>query len=113
MSTEEATPPCWEVYVLRSTRRRRTYVGVTTDVWRRLAQHNGERAGGARATRAGRPWALVARYGPYPDRGAAQAAEARVKRLRGSARLRAAEPALVDQRSGQASRHSVAQEGSS
>lgn len=78
----------WEVYVLRSTTRTRTYVGISTDVARRLAQHNGEQSGGARSTRAGRPWVVAARYGPYETRSEAQKVEHRVKRLRGEARLR-------------------------
>ena len=35
------------------------YVGVTTDLDRRLQQHNGQLAGGARYTKARRPVALV------------------------------------------------------
>ena len=70
----------------------RTYVGVTTDLDRRLAEHNGERPGGARATRAHRPWRLGVRYGPYPDRSSVSRAEHRLKRLRGQARLRWAAP---------------------
>lgn len=73
--------------MLRSTQLRRTYVGITTDLDRRLSQHNGERAGGARATRAGRPWAVAATYGPYETRGEALRIELRVKKLRGEARL--------------------------
>lgn len=77
----------WFVYVLASARRTRTYVGVAKDVAKRVAQHNGEEPGGARSTRAGRPWSVGAVYGPYPDRGEAQRAEARVRELAGSARL--------------------------
>ena len=76
----------WFVYVLMSARSRRTYVGITTDLERRLAQHNGEQRGGARATRAGRPWRMAAEYGPFEGRGPAQRAERAVKRLRGAAR---------------------------
>lgn len=44
-------------YLLRSTvAPNRSYVGVTVDLARRLRQHNGERTGGAKATRTGRPW---------------------------------------------------------
>lgn len=77
----------WTVYALVSKVSGHTYVGVTTDLGRRLAQHNGERPGGARATRGGRPWALGASWGPYPERGRAQAVECEVKRLRGRERL--------------------------
>ncbi len=77
----------WQVYVLRSVSAARTYVGIALDVEERLAQHNGERPGGAKTTRAGRPWSVQRTYGPYPDRSEAQSAEAQVKRLRGDERL--------------------------
>ena len=77
----------WQVYVLVSERLGRTYVGITTDADRRLAQHNGERAGGARATRAGRPWRLGALHGPYESRGQAQRVESALKKVRGRRRL--------------------------
>ena len=64
-----------------------TYVGISSDPARRLAQHNGEVPGGAKATRGGRPWSIEATFGPYPARGEAQRVEHRVKRLRGRARL--------------------------
>jgi predicted GIY-YIG superfamily endonuclease len=78
----------WVVYVLVSSVGR-TYVGITIDQGRRLAQHNGQARGGARATRAGRPWRVGAVYGPFPDRGSALRMELAVKRLRGRHRLRA------------------------
>jgi len=77
----------WFVYVLESLRAGRTYVGITTDPARRLAQHNGEEAGGARATRAHRPWRVAAAHGPYGSRGDALRAERALKRLRGRRRL--------------------------
>jgi predicted GIY-YIG superfamily endonuclease len=77
----------WFAYVLIAGPVRRTYVGVTTDVERRLRQHNGELRGGARSTRAGRPWRIGAIRGPFPTRGEAQSAEHALKRLRGAARL--------------------------
>ena len=51
----------WTLYCLTRTggrSRAQTYVGVTVDLARRLRQHNGELAGGAKATRGGR-WALL------------------------------------------------------
>ncbi len=91
ISCVEAPPPApgaWFVYVLWSATLGRTYVGLAVDVTRRVRQHGGELTGGARTTRAGRPWHLAAWYGPFPDRGAATRAERAVKGLKGGARLR-------------------------
>lgn len=77
----------WTVYVLSSRIAARTYVGITVDLALRLEQHNGRAPGGARATRAGRPWKLRKTYGPFPTRSEAQRIEYAVKRLRGPARL--------------------------
>ena len=77
----------WFAYVLVSTTRERTYVGVAIDVARRARQHNGELAGGARSTRAGRPWRVGAIHGPFDSRGAAQVVEHVLKRRRGRSRL--------------------------
>ena len=81
-----ADDAAWTLYLLVSDSLTRTYAGIALDPERRLAQHNGEAPGGARATRAGRPWRLARTWGPYPDRAAAQRAEARLKRERGAAR---------------------------
>ena len=78
----------WVVYVLRSRVRVRTYVGIALDAKLRLKQHNGALPGGAKSTRAGRPWRIARVLGPFPSRGEAQRVEAAVKRLRGPARLR-------------------------
>ncbi|CAI5985151.1 unnamed protein product [Closterium sp. NIES-64] len=56
---EEEGSGTWSVYLLLSADCRKTYVGVTMDVQRRVKQHNGEVVGGAKSTRAGRPWTLV------------------------------------------------------
>ena len=77
----------WFVYLLRSEKTGHTYKGITTDVRRRLRQHNGLLSGGARRTRAGRPWALAALWGPYEGRSEASKKEASLQRLRGSKRL--------------------------
>ncbi|MCE9595771.1 MAG: GIY-YIG nuclease family protein [Planctomycetes bacterium] len=77
----------WTVYVLVSRVSKRTYVGIALDVRRRLAQHNGKLPGGAKATRAHRPWRVGKRFGPFEARGEAQRVEHAVKRLRGSDRL--------------------------
>jgi putative endonuclease len=86
----------WLVYVLLAKDRRRTYVGVTVDLDRRLRQHDGDEPGGAKSTRAGRPWKVAKTYGPYANRSLAQSMEHRVKQASGQARLHVteAEPAL-------------------
>ena len=71
----------WHVYILLSDDKKRTYVGATCDLSRRLDQHNGKIAGGAKSTRAGRPWKLYKHFGPLDDRGAAQSLEAEIKAL--------------------------------
>lgn len=90
MSLESPTA-AWYVYVLQAASGNRTYVGITTDVARQLEQHNGERAGGARATRAGRPWLVQACSPGLPTRSAALQLEHRIKKLRGPARAAAAQ----------------------
>lgn len=56
-SIESTKGSSWCVYLIASTNPPfKTYVGVTTDFSRRLKQHNGELKGGAKASRAGRPW---------------------------------------------------------
>ena len=55
----------WKVYLLRSTKDYRTYVGATLDVDRRLKQHNGQLSGGARAT-AGGQWTRVCHITGFP-----------------------------------------------
>ena len=78
----------WFVYVLDSRSTQSTYVGITTDPERRLEQHNGETPGGAKSTRAGRPWQLAVTAGPFDSRSDAQRVEHHVKKLRRSERLR-------------------------
>ncbi len=78
----------WFVYVLVSERIERTYVGIALDPDKRLEEHNGTRAGGARSTRANRPWKLAATYGPFANRSEACSAEASVKKLKGKQRLK-------------------------
>lgn len=51
-------------YLLQSDEGNRTYIGATTNFQRRLRQHNGELAGGARATR-GQHWSLQRLYGGF------------------------------------------------
>lgn len=77
----------WFVYLLRSTIRPVTYVGITSDLERRLDQHNGALVGGARATRRFRPWSILVSVGPLSNRADAQILEAETKRHRGMDRL--------------------------
>lgn len=44
----------WTLYLLENTSNNKTYVGVTTDINRRIKQHNGELSGGAKYTKANR-----------------------------------------------------------
>ena len=85
---EPEAPPQWWVYLLQNAQRRRTYIGIALDIDRRLRQHNGELAGGARATRSGRPWRILRTLGPYPDRSTASRVEYAWKKARGRRRLR-------------------------
>lgn len=77
----------WVLYLLLSNDGKRTYVGVTTDIQRRVEQHNGGKPGGAKSTRGGRPWSLLKSRSGFPDRSAAQSAEAALKQLNGDKRV--------------------------
>jgi len=76
----------WFAYLLWSDSAERSYIGVSTEPERRLAQHNGERVGGARSTRAGRPWTIERLHGPFLSRSVAQRVEAAWKQQSGAAR---------------------------
>ncbi|MDJ0878068.1 MAG: GIY-YIG nuclease family protein [Halieaceae bacterium] len=78
----------WHVYLLRCCDGS-FYTGIARDLERRLRQHNGELAGGARYTRGRRPVEL-AWSEPCADRGAAQSREAEVRKLPRSEKLRLA-----------------------
>ncbi|MFZ4575954.1 MAG: GIY-YIG nuclease family protein [Phycisphaerales bacterium] len=58
---------CFFVYVLRSAKTGRRYVGSTEDVHHRLHRHN---AGHSKSTKAGAPWTLI-HTETFPTRGAA------------------------------------------
>jgi len=90
-STASAGPPKpWSCYMLGSATGRRTYTGATTDPERRLSQHNGERSGGAKATRTGRPWRLLLTVTGFRSKQEALCFEWRLKHRPGksNARLR-------------------------
>lgn len=69
----------WMVYIVRCADGT-LYTGVAVDVTARLAQHNGERANGARYTRGRRPVILVYRE-HAANRSAACRREYRIKRM--------------------------------
>ena len=77
----------WTVYILISEDESRTYVGVCLEIAKRLAQHNGEITGGAKSTRAGRPWRVLKKIENIGSRGEAQALEAQIKSLTRRERL--------------------------
>ncbi|MCZ8313127.1 MAG: GIY-YIG nuclease family protein [Magnetospirillum sp.] len=68
------------VYMLMNSART-IYTGYATDVARRLAQHNGEKPGGAKFTRGRGPWRLV-HAEEHASKSAAQKREAALKRDR-------------------------------
>jgi ADP-ribose pyrophosphatase YjhB (NUDIX family)/predicted GIY-YIG superfamily endonuclease len=84
----DRTQAPWFFYALRCADDT-LYAGVTTNLARRVAEHNAGR--GARYTAGRRPVRLAAAW-RFPDRGAAQRAEARFRRL-----TRARKLALVEQ----------------
>ena len=69
----------WHVYLLRCADGS-LYTGIARDLERRLAQHNGELAGGPKYTRGRRPVQLLW-SAPAADRSAALQREAAIKRL--------------------------------
>ena len=79
----------WVVYVIQGTSpdgKKPYYVGCTTDVARRIRQHNGEIAGGARSTSRSHSWELRVLHGPYFGRSEAQRVEYALKHSRRGAR---------------------------
>jgi len=74
----------WQVYLLRCADGT-LYTGITTDLARRLAEHNAGR--GARYTRSRLPAELVY-VEPAPDRSAAQRREYAIRRMPAAAKRR-------------------------
>lgn len=75
----------WVVYMLRCADGT-LYTGITTDVERRLAEHNGDGRLGARYTRSRRPVAL-AYMEPADSRAAAARRESAIKQLKRADKL--------------------------
>jgi len=78
-SYDQSVSPAWYVYMVQCADST-LYAGVTTHLKRRLGQHNGDGAGGARYTRARRPVRLVW-WRACLDRSSAQKEEAWIRRL--------------------------------
>ena len=72
----------WYCYLLVGFSEKNTYIGATTDVNRRLRQHNGELCGGEKRSRSNRPWRLLA-YVEVGDTIPALQLEWHMKRARG------------------------------
>ena len=83
MSTESGQAPLWQVYLLQCADQS-LYAGVTTNLVRRLQQHNGQLAGGARHQGV-RPVALV--WSGADSRSEAQQREYALRRLSGEQKL--------------------------
>jgi putative endonuclease len=79
MTTASDCAAAWRVYMLRCADGS-LYTGITVDVERRLAEHNGEGGLGARYTRSRRPVELV-HVESAGNRAEAARREAAIKRL--------------------------------
>lgn len=79
MTSGRQTSTAWSVYMLRCADGT-LYTGITTDVSRRVAEHNGDGAPGARYTRSRRPVQLVY-LEAAASRSDATRREAAIKRL--------------------------------
>ena len=76
----------WHIYVLECADGT-LYTGITTDVERRVREHNGAESGGAKYTRARRPVEVVASW-ECEDQSEAASAEAAFKALSRDEKLR-------------------------
>ena len=85
----------WWVYLLQCSDQT-LYAGITTDLSRRLQEHNGDSGGGARYTRSRRPVRLVWSE-PSDSRSAASKREAAIRRLSRSQKERLIQQAVWDQ----------------
>ncbi|KAG5007978.1 hypothetical protein GLYMA_09G226100v4 [Glycine max] len=79
----ESESESWSVYLILSTNHPiKTYVGITNNFprrWCSLKQHNGELKGGAKASRAGRPWICACIICGFTDRSEASVFESKWK----------------------------------
>lgn len=79
----------WVIYILEN-EAGFYYTGITTDVERRVRQHNGELSGGGKYTKKGRPWKVVYTE-QAPDMSDALKREHQIKQM-----SKAGKVALVD-----------------
>ncbi len=70
----------WTLYILRCNDQT-LYTGITTDIQRRLTEHNQDNRKGARYTRARRPVTLIHQE-QFADRASASKREARIKKMK-------------------------------
>ncbi|MFW1676839.1 GIY-YIG nuclease family protein [Pontibacter sp. JAM-7] len=80
----------WYVYLMQCADQS-LYTGITTDLERRLRQHNGEIKGGARYPLSRRPVQLLW-HEIWPTRSAASQREYQIKQLPRSAKLQLLQP---------------------
>jgi len=76
----------WHVYLIECADSS-LYCGITTDLQRRMAQHAGRRAGGAKYAKGRKPLRLLASV-PRPDRSSALRLECAVKAARRADKLK-------------------------
>lgn len=77
---------CWYAYLLVSRSLdyyNHTYVGITKNLERRLSQHNGILGGGAKSTRAKRPYEIACYIENIPNRSIASKLEYDIKQHKG------------------------------
>ncbi len=67
-------------YILQNNDNQKTYNGYTTNHARRLRQHNGEIAGGAKSTRHSKTWKYIAIISGFPDTRSALQCEWRIRK---------------------------------
>ena len=78
MSSSGLTKP-WYVYILQCADET-LYTGITTDLERRIAEHNGDNCKGARYTKSRQPVNLIY-FDQQKDRATASIREAQIKKL--------------------------------
>ena len=67
-------------YLLKSSVCNRTYIGISTNLKKRLRQHNGEICGGAKYTKSNRPWIPILCVSGFFTKNQALSFEYRVKK---------------------------------